>query len=277
MRLPLLSLLIACMAGQASATQPLRVFVSIAPQKYFVERIGGDRVDVQVMLDPGHAPETWEPSPRKIAALQEARLYFLIGVPFEHIWQGALPTMSAGLEIVHCCEEIAGAGGGDGHGHRDPHLWVGPAHARHIAASIRAALQRADPANREDYRRNYDALIADLDALEQETRELLADRRTPYFIISHASLGYFAEAYGLIQMAPESGGRAAGPRELAGIIERARREGISTVFVQRQFDSAAARTLVRELGARSVEIDPLAEDYLASMRFIAREIAAATH
>ena len=69
-----------------SWAEPNLVFVSIAPQKFFVERIGGNEVRVEVMLNPGESPATFNPNPKKISRLASAKLYFSIGVPFEKVW-----------------------------------------------------------------------------------------------------------------------------------------------------------------------------------------------
>jgi len=260
------------LAQSVPAAEVLPVFVSIPPQKYFVERIGGDRVEVSVMLEPGHAPETYEPPPRKIAAMQSARLYLLMNVPFERAWLDALPVEGPRFRAID-----TGPPAADPAEHGDPHAWVAPEDARRIADVVRDALTAADPAGAGFYLAGHARLVEDLRALDTEVKGMLRDPRTPYFIISHASLGRFADAYGLRQVALEEGGREAGPRRLAEIIDLARREGIRTLFVQSQYHSGSARTLARELGAVVVEIDPLVEDYLAGMRAVARAIADATH
>lgn len=259
-------------APDASGTSKLHVFVSIPPQKFFVERIGGDRVEVSVMLEPGHAPETYEPPPRKIAALQSARLYVLMNVPFERGWRDALPAEGPRFSVIDSGPQVE-----DPSDHGDPHGWVAPQDARRIAGIVLDALVSADPSGAEAYRMRHELLLVDLTVLEREMRGQLARPRTPYFIISHASLGRLAGAFGLEQIALEEGGKEAGPRRLASIIDLARREQIRTVLVQTQYRSGSARTLARELGAEVVEIDPLAADYLAGMRAIARAIADATH
>ena len=266
-----LCLLSALHAQAANGAPVLPVFVSIPPQKFFVERIGGDHVEASVMLEPGHAPETYEPPPRKIAAMQSARLYFLMNVPFERAWRDVLPEEGPQFSVVDTGP--AGTGAAD---HGDPHAWVAPEDARRIADAVLDALIRVDPPGAAAYRERHERLLRDLGALDGEIRMQLGQPRTPYFIISHASLGRFAAAYGLQQVALEEGGKEAGPRRLAGIIDLARREGIGTVFVQSQYHSGSARALARELGAVIVEIDPLAEDYLAGMRAMARALANAT-
>ena len=68
--------------GHAQAGKKLVVFVSIPPQKYFLHQIGKQRLDVQVMVQPGASPATYEPKPRQMAAISRAHIYFAIGVSF---------------------------------------------------------------------------------------------------------------------------------------------------------------------------------------------------
>lgn len=256
--------------------EPLRVLVSIPPQKYLVQRIGGERVEVRTMLQPGHAPETFEPSPRQIALLSGASLYFRAGVPFERSWIEPLAAGNPALEIIDCCGELALQSRQDGNAGGDPHVWVHPLNALQMAELMSRTLIRIDPANGGDYTANLEALRADLVRLHADIQGALHGRRTRYFIISHGSLGPFADAYGLVQIALEAGGHSAGPRQLAGIVRLARTEGIGTILVQKQFSLAPARTLAAELDAQLIEVDPLADDYIAGMRAIAAAVAAAT-
>lgn len=77
------------------------VFVSILPQKYFVEQIAGDSVDVEVMVMPGASPATYEPRPRQMAMLAKADAYFAIGVPFERTWLPRIKATNPDLTVVH--------------------------------------------------------------------------------------------------------------------------------------------------------------------------------
>ncbi|MCW5214373.1 zinc ABC transporter substrate-binding protein, partial [Desulfobulbus sp. US5] len=70
-------------ANLPAKTVPLPVFVSIGPQKWIVEQLGGDFVSTQVLLDKGQEPHTYQPSPEKMTALFRSRLYFTVGMPFE--------------------------------------------------------------------------------------------------------------------------------------------------------------------------------------------------
>lgn len=92
-------------AGTALAKKPV-VFVSILPQKYFVEQIAGDTVDVEVMVMPGASPATYEPRPRQMAMLAKADVYLAIGVPFERTWLPRIKATNPNLTIVHLDKKL---------------------------------------------------------------------------------------------------------------------------------------------------------------------------
>ena len=88
-------------AQSVLAAEPVPVFVSILPQKYIVQQIGGERVDVSVMVQPGADPHTYEPKPSQMAKLSKARIYFAIGVPFENFWLDKFAATNSKMTIVH--------------------------------------------------------------------------------------------------------------------------------------------------------------------------------
>ena len=121
-RLISLSLLFLLAAGSANADEKLSVFVSIVPQKYFVQQIGKDMVDVNIMVKPGASPATYEPKPRQMAELSNAALYFSIGVPFEKAWLKKFASANPEMKIIHTdhgIEKMAMAA--HHHGEEKPH------------------------------------------------------------------------------------------------------------------------------------------------------------
>ena len=98
-------LLGACQAQQTETDKPM-VFVSIPPQKYFVERIAGDSVDVQIMVEPGSEPHTYEPKPAQMTALAAADLYFAVGDSFEDTWLDRIEDTNPDLVIVDTAEGV---------------------------------------------------------------------------------------------------------------------------------------------------------------------------
>jgi zinc transport system substrate-binding protein len=226
------------------------------------------------MLPAGQSPETYSPSPKMLASLSVAQVYFQIGVPFEVSWTDAIRSANSGIRIAACCEQFTGsATESSAHDHHDLHIWSSPAQVKLLARQIRDELSLIDPAHQDDYQQGYLTFVAELDVLDAEIRKRLADKRISHFIVSHAAWGYFAEQYGLEQLALENNGKESGPRSLLEIIKLARGEQIHTVFSIKQYQTPIVDSLARELAASVVELDPLAEDYLSNMEKVSAQIA----
>lgn len=276
--------------GPAGA--PLQVVVTVPPQAYLVERIGGERVATEVLMPSGSSEETWSPSPRQMVALSRADLYVLVGHPaFAVERRHVLPAlaenervsvvdMSSSMEDIRALDEEhdhAADGDHDDHGHSggadDPHLWTSPRRMRSAAVTIASALSRRDPAGAAAYRTRLDAFLADLEALDAEIRRELSEATRRRFVVTHPAWGHFAAEYGLEQVAIEKDGKEPSPARLVELVEAARAEELSVVFSQKGFPESAARALARETGARVVVLDPLAGDWLDNMRKTARALA----
>ena len=265
-------------------TEPIPVFVSILPQKYFVERIGGEQVKVEVMVNPGESPATFNPNPKKMSLLSQAKLYFSIGVPFETIWIDRIQSIHSNLQFVPLHDEAHDKSGTDqGHGHpsrhshgsSDPHIWTSPAKVKLMAKKIKETLVRAEPQKEKYFEANLRAFHNDLDALDRDIREILARSDNHRFLVFHPAWSYFAEDYGLEQISIEDGGKEPGARTLQKIIEKGKKLGIKVIFVQKQFSLSIAKKIAKMIGATIREMDPLAEDYLENMRLTATAISGA--
>lgn len=278
----LLSLL--CLAGPGVGgppAEPLRVFVSILPQEYFVERIGGGRVRVEALVEPGHNPHTYAPTPKQMARLAKARIYFRIGVPFEStiipklsrsIPELKIVDLREGMDLLEPDEEHA-----EHHGHdedMDPHTWLDPTLALQQAEVVRDTLVAFDPDGARQYTANFELLAADLRELDRTLRDILQPIAGRSIYVFHPAYGYFCRAYGLRQKAINPSGKPTGASQLARLIEEAEREQVRFIFTQPQFSDKTAETIARSIGAAVVTLDPLARDYLANMRSIASRMAA---
>lgn len=270
----LLTTALTALAGPSSAAvSPLQVFVSVLPQKFLASRVAGERAEVFVMVGPGQSPHTYEPTPRQMALLSGTALYFRIGVSFENAWMERLSAVNPSMRVVDCRRGVELREEDLGHG--DPHIWTSPVLALQAARVMKEALVEADPPGREHYEANFLLLAGELQGLDAEIRDILRDVRRRAFVVFHPSWGYFADAYGLEQVAIESGSGEPGARELAGLIDRARREGIRVVFVQEQISRRSAEAVARAIGGIVVSVDPLAEAYVENLRSVARRFAEA--
>jgi zinc transport system substrate-binding protein len=252
------------------------VFVSILPQAFLVERVGGSRLRVDVLVAPGQSPETYEPTPRQLAALSDAALFVRVGVPFEESLLGRLPTGNGELQIVEAHAGIArqqprGASASRA-GPPDPHLWLDPRHAATMAQAVADALRERDPAGAEAYQRNLHVLQRDLEGLDRELAAELAPVRGRKLFAYHGAYGYFCARYGLEQVALSLGDQHPGAKRVAEFVAEAERNGATVLFVQPQFSRRQAEAVAAQLGAEVVALDPLAKDYIPNMRRIARYV-----
>ncbi len=280
--------MVLAVAEPAACAAPARigVFVSVLPQAYFVERIGTDNVTVDVLVGPGQSPHTFEPTPRQMARLGRASVFFRIGVSFENTLIPKISKSFRHLHIVDTREGVEflplarhddhGTSGVHGHEHPqgapDPHIWLDPARVKVQARTICRTLVRMDPANRGSYEKNLQALLADLDRLDGELRTTLAPLKGSRVYVFHPAFGYLADAYGFIQVPVELGGKEPSARQLAILVRQAREDGVRVIFVQPQFSRKNAQAIAREIGGTVVPIDPLPRDYLREMQVMAETI-----
>ena len=280
----------------AIAGEPVKVCVSILPQKYFVQQIGRELVDIQVMVPPGAGPATYEPRPGQMTSLATTKIYFSIGVPFEKAWLDNLSGMNPDMKIFHTDGGIqkrllekhthpeSSTQVKDKHDHAttpgtghspDPHIWLSPPLVMMQARVILLALQQVDPDNRERYEKNYRAFISKLVDVDERLRKLLDDTRVRQFLVFHPAWGYFADAYGLTQIPVEIEGKAPKPAQLVQIIDYARQLNLASVFAQPQFSTRYAEQVARAIGGRVIIADPLSFDWENNLLDIAEKIKTA--
>lgn len=276
--------------GWSAPQAALPVAVSVLPQKTLVERIGGERVKVRVLVGRGASPATYDPSPRQLAELSGSRVYFRVGVPFESTWLPRLRRLMPAMEVVDLRDgvellELAEHDHDHHHDDRheqgpeapapDPHLWTSPRRAQTMADTICDTLVRLDPDAAEHYRARHARLVAELEAVDRDLRRRLADVKGGSFLVFHPAWGYFADDYGLNQVAIERRGRSPGPAGLAAVIRQARAAGARLVVVQREFGQGDARAVAEAIDGRVEVLDPLSPAYFETLRRAAAVMAEA--
>ncbi|EKD82027.1 MAG: hypothetical protein ACD_39C01515G0002 [uncultured bacterium] len=279
----LLLILLATAAGSqiiyAEESARIKVFTSILPQKYFVEKIASGLVDVEVLVGSGMSPHTFEPLPQQMSSLSRASIFFLIGVPFEQALTQRLQAICPDLKLVatdkgvkrrlmssYVSDHEHGEGCVHEAGAPDPHIWLDPVLAITQAENIAAALSEALPDHKDRLADGLQQLTDELRALDADLTTQLAPVKGETMLVFHPAFGYFADRYGLKQQSVEIEGKEPGPRQLADLIRQCREQNIHVVFVQKQFPVAAAQTIARAINGTVVAIDPLAEDYVTNLR-----------
>lgn len=266
----LLALALASCRPSPSAGDRLRVTVTIEPLRYFVERIGGDRLQVTTMVPVGGNPETYEPSAQQLVGLAESPLYVCVGsIGFERTWLAKLQANAPKTTFVNASAGITPIR--DEHGDEDPHTWMSARNARIMAQNICEALTEAAPADSAAFRANLKALLADIDRTDRQVRSTLNGGRQS-FLIYHPILTYFAADYRLTQLSVEREGREPSAADLQGVIQKARQQQAGVLFVQREFASRNIEVVQRAVGVRSVVINPLSYDWQTEMLHIANEL-----
>jgi len=273
-------------ARTGAATRPV-VVVSVAPQAELVERLVGSAVEVVVMIPAGTDVETYAPTPQQMAALGAARLCFEVGHPALPLegsylapWLARHPEVRRVSLAAHAGPLLAldggpAAGEDPHHAHGDPHLWMSARAMRGAAVELAGRLEALLPAQAEAIRRRATSLDGELAGLDAELGARFRDSAGRRFLVYHPALGYLARDYGLVQEAIEAEGKEPSPARLAGLVESARRAGVRVLIGQRGMPSKSVEILADELGARVIEIDPMAADWSANLRRVAEAVAEA--
>jgi zinc/manganese transport system substrate-binding protein len=292
-RCALLALL--CCGAPAAAQEKLKVVASFSILADLVRNVGGDRVEVTVLVGRNSDSHAFEPSPVDSRRVADANLVVINGLGLEG-WIDRLVRAAGGKVpvVVASAGVRPRAGAADetrfGHGRAgvDPHAWQSVDNVERYVANVRDALIKVDPAGKGAYAANAGAYLARLRALDQEIRSTLAgipaERRR--VITSHDAFGYFADAYGIAFLAPEGLSTEAEPsaRAVAGIIGQIESARIRALFLENVVDPRLLRQIARETGARiggTLYSDALtgpdgpAPTYLDMMRHNVRALAAA--
>ncbi|MFI9818962.1 metal ABC transporter substrate-binding protein [Streptomyces sp. NPDC052013] len=275
-----LGTLTGCAGDSAAAgnTEKFDVVASFYPMAFLAEQIGGDHVNVTSLTQPGQEPHDLEISAKQTAQLEEsdAALYLKGLQPSvdEAIGQSGVKTKidaatltsldEHGTETGGHAEEHADEHEGHDHGHegeggKDPHIWLDPVKYAEVAEGVGAAFEKADPDHAADYKKNTQALVKKLTALDGTFRTGLENRKSDVFITTHAAFGYLAERYGLIEesitgLDPESEPSGARVKELSKV---AGEDGVNTVFYETLVSDKTAKTLAADAGLKTDVLDPI--------------------
>ena len=288
-------ILLSCVIATVANASPISLFVSILPQAYLLERVGGSHVSVSVLIPPGQGPHTFEPTPKQLSEMAGARIYFTVGLPFETRLIEKLATVSPNLKTVDCSAGIPrrtmgelerdehqspAAASPDAYadaraaiGTLDPHLWMSPLNAKIMAGHMAETLRECAPEYGAEFDANLKELLRDLDAIHQRVTNILAPYKGNSFYVYHPAFGYFADAYGLKQISVEIEGKEPTAKDLAKLIERALKEQVRVIFVQRQYSSKAAETIATAIHGKVIPIDPLPHEYLTALQDMAEKLA----
>ncbi len=280
-----------------SKNKQIHTFVSILPQKFFVEKIGKDKVNVNVMVMPGESPAVYEPKPYQMRQLGKCSSYFSIGVPFEAFWLNKFKKINPDINIIKTQKGIKKFEMEDlnffntyfknhkeikvnnhihnkehnnhrhhsAHSHKgikDPHIWLAPSLVKIQSKNILDALTSQDPQNKDYYTKNYQEFISRIEFVDKTIKQNLANSTEKKILLTfHPAWGYFAREYNLQQVSIEIEGKAPKLEYIKEIIDFAKAKNIKTIFVQPQFSKKLAEQIAKDIKGKVVTIDPLAYNW----------------
>ncbi len=285
-----------------AAAGKISVAASIPPLGDFCRHLGGDLVQVQVLIPPGASPHAFEPAPSVMARASQARVFVYIGAGLEPWAEKLLHAQGPGDQVVveaargvpllgmaghqhgeGKAEAHPAAGQADPHDSHlsgNPHIWLDPVLAQDICRKISQAFIQVDPGHRAQYEANLQNYLADLEKLNQEIESQSRNWRLRDFVSFHPSFSYFARRYNLHEAGTieESPGREPTPRHLQDLVASIRRLGIKVVFAEPQLNPRVAEVIAQEAGVKVLTLDPMGgqppygDDYLKLMRYNLAEL-----
>ncbi|WP_439181830.1 metal ABC transporter solute-binding protein, Zn/Mn family [Carboxylicivirga taeanensis] len=274
-----LALFSACQTPTKTDDKPV-ISVSIAPQKYFIEQLLHDSVEVNIMIPSGADHSSYAPSAAQIKKLSASVAYIKMGhLGFESGWADKLsaanPAMkwydlSAGMDMIqgehhhhhHEPGHICSAG-------TDPHTWTSPKQVKIIMKNLRGYLTELFPQYKGLIGLNYEQFLSELDEMDERLTGLQTEKGQLAFMIFHPAYTYLARDYGFEQLTIEFDGKSPSPSRLKSTIELARTKHIQTIYIQQEFDQTNAKVIADEVGAATVQVNPLSHEWKKEMeRFI---------
>jgi zinc transport system substrate-binding protein len=275
---------LACSDVCAAPTSPPQVLVSVSPYKFFVEKIAGDTVSVNLLVPSTASSHTYEPTPKQMIHASKADIWFFLGESFETRAINTLKKYSPEMDFVdlrthvdmistdphsgRCCCHAGG---------QDLHIWLSARQAKIQAQTIAQALIHRYPQHTQRYEKALGSFLEELSALDTEIQSLLPATKKRLILVSHPAYAYFCRDYNIEQLSIEFEGKDPTPRQLDTTLNKARTAQVCKVFVQSQYSDKGARLIAKELGnAQVINLDPYAENYLNAMRTIAYEFASDT-
>ncbi|SBV91508.1 putative Periplasmic solute binding protein [uncultured delta proteobacterium] len=296
------ALLFPATAGAA----PIAVTVSIPPQKYFVEQIGGSDVTVTVMAAKGQDPHSYEPTAAQMESIARAEMYCTIGVPFETQWVPKFRSLNPSMRVVDLLgaipriegkpdlalrDTLPGKGrnrhdehdhdhdahGGHHHGldTDDPHAWLSPDDMAKAVPVIVAALAEKRPDRAAAFAERGAALDKNLADLSARIRAMLAGAKTRTFLTFHQSWAHYARNFGLREASVELEGREPGPKSMAMLMDFAKANNIKVIVADSMTGRSAVEAIANNIGASVIHATPLAEDWPGALLEFSGKLAAA--
>ncbi|MGM0501641.1 MAG: metal ABC transporter solute-binding protein, Zn/Mn family [Bacillota bacterium] len=288
-------LVVAIIGGCQSATQEKTekiVYTSIYPLYEAANKISGDNLTVKLVIPNGAELHSYRPSPKKIANLEQADLFFYNGLGLEPWADKAVSNLEqSSVKAVNISQHVnlikfnKNKNLEEEHNHQeqeehsdyDPHLWLDPLNMKLIAQKMKSEFQKLDSANKDVYQKNYQSFVQKIDKLDQKYHNTLKNKEQEYILVSHAAFGYLANRYNFQQLsvtgvAPHE---EPSPGVLAELTNKAKEHNLDYIFMETLANPKTVDILAQEADLQVLKLNPIAgltkkenkagEDYFSLM------------
>ncbi|WP_274365370.1 metal ABC transporter substrate-binding protein [Paenibacillus thermotolerans] len=267
----------------------INVVTSFFPLYDFSKQIGGDHVNVVNMVPTGVEPHDWTPKSRDMTNIAKAQMFVYQGAGFEGWTEDVLGGIdksklvvveaSKGIELLPASpnahdehdehdehddhddhdDHASESHGSHAEGGFDPHTWLSPSSALIMAENIKNGLTEADPEHAADYESNYEALAAQIKALDDSFRQQLSGVSKREIVVQHQAFGYLARDYGLVEVSLMGLSHEAEPtaQNLKEISDFIKEHDVHYIFTEELLSDALAKTLANDLGVETLVLHPL--------------------
>ncbi|MFA6449669.1 MAG: metal ABC transporter substrate-binding protein [bacterium] len=265
MILALLAITAGCSGKEATAPKKdkLIVVTSIFPVADIIRNVGGKRIEVIALVQPGQSPHTYEPLPREMELMSRADVFATVGFGLE-FWADKMLANAQNPKLIKLvyADYVKPVGSADEHeGKYNPHIWLSPKIAMVMAEKTRDALSRAMPAAAPEFAANCEAYTKELKRLDAWTISRLSKLKNRKFVSFHSAWDYLSRDYGIVQAGSieEFPGKEPTPEKLARLVEETRKLRVKTIFAEPQFNPKVAETLANEAGVSVATLDPMGD------------------
>jgi zinc transport system substrate-binding protein len=262
----------------------INAVVSILPLQTFLQAIGGDKINITLMVQAGNSPHTYEPKPSQMVSVAKADVYMTIGVEFEKVWLPKFTNLNSKMQVLDLTKGIKKIPMDynhhvhekkEAHKSLDPHVWTNPSNVKIIAQNIYKALLKADSVNQAYYQKNLETFLVFVEQTDTQIHKILSTliKQNRSFMVFHPSWGYFAKTYNLEQIAVEMEGKSPNPREFVNLIKKAKVTRVKAIFTQPEFSDSSAKIIAHELNIPVLKISPMNPKWSENLVNLAKTIA----
>lgn len=276
--------IISILGYSEQAELPPVVLVSVPPYLYFVKKIAEDTVSVQSLVPSGANPHLYEPIPKQVQLQKQAVLWVKLGEKADQKVQKVFQELKTPPFIIDLTEDLDLLSYKNTSGHRcshqgakDLHIWLSPKMMQVQVKKITQALIQLFPIYKEFYQSNSNALLKELEQLDQELAITLKNKQGKAILVSHPAFAYFCRDYKLEQLSLEEEGKDCLPQYIPELLQKIKTLHIGGIIIEPQHSSKAAKLIAQDLQIPIYVIDPYSEDYIVGLKQTAKVVKSVIH